>query len=77
MDEEPLDGVCVVAAPKLGKVTKSRDVRPATTTRAHHHIEVRVLGLHTVEHLVETPNIINIQVALILLQVRGIDIRDG
>ena len=77
LDEEPLDGVCIVAAPELGEVAQPRDVGASAASRAHHHVEVGVLGLNAVENSVEPPHVIDIQVALIFPEERGIDVGDG
>ena len=69
LDEEPLDGVGIVAAPELREVAQPYDIAASAAARAHHHVEVGVLGLNSIQHFVQSSHVIDVEVALILLEI--------
>ncbi len=49
-------------------------VTTASTARAEHHVSLRVLLVQALEYIVKASGEINIHIALLLLQVRGIGV---
>ena len=77
LDEQPLQGVGVVAGPEFGEVLQRLIVDAAASAGAEHHRQVGVFGLDAVEHLVEAAHVVHVEVGLLVLQVGRVDVGDG
>ena len=77
--EAPLDidtfyRIRIIAAPELGKIFQCFIIATGTTTGAKHHRDIRIILLHTFQNIINTTDMVNIQLPLFILQIRGIDI---
>ena len=77
LDVETLEGVRVVAAPELREVFQRLVVAARAAARAEHHRHLRIVFLHAAHHVVHAPNVVDIELALLRLEVRRVGIGDG
>ena len=81
LGEAPLDintfyRIRIIAAPELGKVFQCFIIATGTTTGTKHHRDIRIILLHTFQDIIDTADMVNIQLSLFILQIRRIDIGD-
>ena len=66
----------IVAAPELCEIFKRFVIATGTTTGTKHHRDIRIILLHTFQDIIDTADMVNIQLSLFILQIRRIDIGD-
>ena len=76
LDKQTFDRVRVITRPELGEVSERFIVDTPATARTKHHRQIRVLRFNTFQYIIQTANIVDVQVRLFLLQIRRVDISD-
>ena len=81
LGEAPLDintfhRIGIVTAPEFREVLQCFVITTCTATGTKHHRDIGIIRLYTFQNIIDTADMINIQLSLFILQIWGIDIGD-
>ena len=73
----PLQGVGIVAAPKLGEVLQRLIIAACASARAEHHGHPGILRADALHHIVYAAHVVDIHIALPVFEIGRVNIGDG
>jgi len=77
LNKDPFYGVGIIARPKFGEIFQSFVIGTSATAGAEHHRQIGVFLLDTFQYFIQTVNVVDIKMGLLVFQISRINIGDG